>query len=79
VRGPFVLTLQESRVNLTGWRADNMDNGVSGLGAAWTVPLASGESLEPGERTPTRVLRWTFSGVPEEPSRPVFIFAVRSR
>jgi hypothetical protein len=56
-----------------------VDNGVSGIGAAWNVPLTSGDTLAPGATTPNRTLLWTFSGVPEEPSRPVFIFELRSR
>jgi hypothetical protein len=60
IAGPFTLVLSRLDADFVGLAATNADNGIAGLGAAWTIapggPLASGDTTEP------RNLRWRFDG-----------------
>jgi len=79
VEGPFTVVLQQSRSNLKELRISGADNGKTEVGAAWSMPLATGaRSLAPGAKSPSRTFEWRFTGVPEEPQYPFFMFEVKS-
>jgi hypothetical protein len=78
VHGPFAVTLREARSNLKDLEAEGTDNGIATVGATWQIPLAHGDALSPGDRSQNRTFTWKFSGLPEEPQYPFFMFAVTS-
>jgi hypothetical protein len=71
-----MLVLSRLDADFAGLAVTNSDNGVAGLGAAWTI--APGGALVPGAVTEPRSLRWRFDGqIPDpqtglDPFRAVF-------
>jgi hypothetical protein len=80
VTGPFVVELQNMRVNLTGFKTENADNGRAGEGARWSFAAPDGEKapLRPGASTTARPFRWRFTRIPEKPEYPFMMFKVVS-
>lgn len=80
VAGPFVVELQNMRVNLTEFKTENADNGRAADGARWNFALPNGAArLEPGAETAARPFRWRFKQIPEKPEYPFMMFKVVSR
>jgi len=78
VTGPFAVELQNMRVNLTGFKTENADNGRTAEGARWKFAAPGGEKarLEPGASTAVRSFRWVFKQIPEKPEYPFMMFKV---
>jgi hypothetical protein len=75
VKGPFVVELQNMRVNLTEFKTVNADNGRAAEGARWNFAAAGG-TLAPGASTAAKPFRWRFTAIPEKPEYPFMMFKV---
>jgi hypothetical protein len=78
VTGPFVVELQNMRVNLTDFKVDNADNKKTAEGARWNFAGPSRVELAPGAATAARSFRWRFTGIPERPEYPFMMFKIVS-